>query len=87
MVPPVATEAPTTVKVKRDTHQKLKDGATRFHSINDYLDYLLELDDRQKKIEALRLAISKTTASQMDSYHAETAAWENAELADQGASL
>jgi len=88
MVPPatVAAETPTSVKVKRVTHQKLKAGATSFHSINDYLDYLLELDERQRMIEAMRTAISKTPANEMDSYRREATAWENAELADQFAS-
>jgi len=72
----------TTIKVSSATHRRLKAGARPYRSINDYLDHLLGLEERQRMIEAMRQAVSATGTQQMASWRAESDAWEAASLAD-----
>ena len=81
----VATDF-TTVKVSRATHAKLKEGAKAFHSIDAYLDYLLKMEERRQMVAAARVAISKTSPEDMESYRAESEIWERASLEDMAAS-
>ena len=72
----------TTVKVSKMTHERLKAGAGAYRSMNDYLEYLLRLDERRQMIDAMRQAIANTPTDQMASWRAESAAWEATSLAD-----
>ena len=73
---------PTTIKVSRETHQRLRAGATEFRSLDEYLRNLLEMEERQKMVENLRREIAGTPPELMESWRAESRAWENASLAD-----
>ena len=72
----------TTIKVSQETHGRLKAGARPYRSINDYIDHLLSLEERQRMVEAMRQAIAATTEEQMASWRAESQAWESISLAD-----
>ncbi|MCL2736887.1 MAG: hypothetical protein FWD75_09730 [Propionibacteriaceae bacterium] len=81
-MPVLIPEASTSIKVSQSTHRKLKAGAKDYRSINDYLDYLLRLEERQRRVESMRQAIAATPPEHRASWLAESAAWESTSLAD-----
>ncbi|MCL2803906.1 MAG: hypothetical protein FWD29_08175 [Micrococcales bacterium] len=81
----MATTTPspaTTIKVSQATHRRLKAGARPYRSINDFIDHLLRLEQRQQMVEAMRQAIGATTPELMASWRAESDVWEAASLKD-----
>jgi len=72
----------TTIKVSQEIHQRLKAGAQPYRSINDYLEHLLSLEERQRMVEAMRRAVAATTPEEMAAWRVESDAWEAASLAD-----
>ena len=72
----------TTIKVSQATHRTLKAGATSYRSIDDYINHLLRLEERQRMVEAMRQAVSATAPEQMVSWRAESDVWETTSLAD-----
>jgi hypothetical protein len=73
---------PTTVKVSQVTHRRLKAGAQTHRSINDYIEHLLTLEERQRMVEDMRQAIAATSPEQWDSWRQESASWETTSLVD-----
>ena len=77
------TNAMTTIKVTPATRDRIKGHAQRANrTINDYLDMLIDLADRELRFDALRVAIANTSAEDMASWRDETDVWETVELAD-----
>jgi hypothetical protein len=77
------TTAMTTIKVTPATRDRIKGHAQRAdRTINDYLDMLIDLADRELRFDALRAAIANTSAEDMASWRDETDVWETVELAD-----
>ena len=72
----------TTIKVTRATHRRLKAGAQPYRSINDYLEHLINLEERQRMVEEMRQAIAATSPEQIASWRSESRQWETAQLAD-----
>ena len=73
----------TTIKVTPVTRDRLKSHAKRAErTINDYLDMLIDLADRELRFDALRAAIANTSEEDMKSWREETEIWETAELTD-----
>jgi hypothetical protein len=66
----------TTVKVKERTRDRLKAGAQGFRTMDGYLNYLLDQDQRRRDTEALKRAIEATSPQDMTSWQAEAEAWE-----------
>jgi len=77
----IATPA-TTIKVSQATHRQLKAGAQPYRSIDDYINHLLRMEERQRMIDSMRQAILATTPDQLASWRAESDAWETTSLAD-----
>ncbi len=77
------TIAMTTIKVTPVTRDRLKSHAKRAErTINDYLDMLIDLADRELRFDALRAAIANTSEEDMASWREETEIWEAVELTD-----
>jgi hypothetical protein len=77
------TIAMTTIKVTPVTRDRLKSHAKRAErTINDYLDMLIDLADRELRFDALRAAIANTSERDMKSWREETDIWETVELTD-----
>lgn len=77
------TIAMTTIKVTPVTRDRLKSHAKRAErTINEYLDMLIDLADRELRFDALRTAIANTSEEDMQSWREETDVWENIELTD-----
>lgn len=77
------TIAMTTIKVTPVTRDRLKSHAKRAErTINEYLDMLIDLADRELRFDALRTAIANTSEEDMQSWREETDVWENLELTD-----
>lgn len=77
------TIAMTTIKVTPVTRDRLKSHAQRAdRTINDYLDMLIDLADRELRFDALRAAIANTSEEDMKSWREETEMWETVELTD-----
>jgi len=73
----------TTIKVTPATRDRIKGHAQRAdRTINDYLDVLIDLADRELRFDALRAAIAATSEEDMTSWREETEMWETAELTD-----
>ncbi|MBK5238936.1 MAG: hypothetical protein JJE28_07500 [Actinomycetales bacterium] len=73
----------TTIKVTPVTRDRLKSHAKRAErTINEYLDMLIDLADRELRFDALRTAIANTSEADMQSWREETDVWENLELTD-----
>ena len=73
----------TTIKVTPATRDRIKGHAQRAdRTINDYLDMLIDLADRELRFDALRAAIANTSAEDMASWRDETDVWETLELTD-----
>lgn len=79
------TTAMTTIKVTPVTRDRLKSHAQRAkRTINEYLDMLIDLADRELRFDALRAAIANTSEADMQSWREETEMWETVELTDAG---
>ena len=77
------TTTMTTIKVTPATRDRIKGHAQRAdRTINDYLDMLIDLADRELRFDALRAAIANTSAEDMASWRDETDVWETLELTD-----
>ncbi len=77
------TNAMTTIKVTPATRDRIKVHAQRAErTINDYLDMLIDLADRELRFDALRTAIANTSEEDMTSWREETEIWETVELTD-----
>lgn len=73
----------TTIKLSRETRDRLKARAgSEGLSLGDYLEQLVANAEREARWAALREAIRSTPPELMESYRAETAQWERAELTD-----
>ena len=67
----------TSIKVSPETRDLLKKQAARAHlTLGGYLDQLARQAARRERFEQLRLAIASTDETQLASYYAETAEWE-----------
>lgn len=75
-------DSQTTIKVPRAIHRQLKTGAGGYRSIADYIEHLLALEERQRMIEAMRVAMAASTDEQLESWREESQAWEAASLTD-----
>jgi len=76
------SDGPTTIKVSQSTHRRLKVGSKQYRSIDNYLNHLLEVEERQSMIESMRRAMAATPPDQMASWRAESDAWETVSLLD-----
>ena len=73
----------TTIKVSRELRDRLKVEAEREgKTLGGYIERLAELDAREKRWEALRVAMANTSPEDWASYRAETEEWERADLTD-----
>ncbi len=67
----------TTIKVSSDVRDRLKHQASQAHrTLGEHLAHLADLGDRQDRFTALREAMAATPADAIDSYRAETEAWD-----------
>jgi hypothetical protein len=72
----------TTIKVSMTTRDRLKAHAEAAHqSLGAYLDGLADLADRRARMEAMRLAMTTATDSELASYRAETGEWDSVDAA------
>lgn len=70
----------TTIKVRRDIRDRLKEQATAKHrTLGEHLDYLVSLADKQQRFERLKAEIIATSPEDLASYHEETEWWESAQ--------
>ena len=51
--------------------------------MGDYVSYLVDLDDRQRRFTRLAQEVAATSPEDWDSWTSETTAWEQTELSDQ----
>jgi len=66
----------TTIKVSTELRDRLKAQAAAEHlTLGEHLERLAELDDRRRRLEALKFAIRDTPPELLQSYRDETAAW------------
>ena len=67
----------TTIKVSTEVRDRLKGQAMAAHrTMGEHLEHLADLDDRRARFAALGEAIAAMAPELIDSYHAETEAWE-----------
>jgi hypothetical protein len=73
----------TTIKVSDELRDRLKAQAARDGlTLGAHLARLAEADDRRHRLLALKTAVAETSTKGMESYAAESAAWERTELTD-----
>ena len=71
----------TTIKVETGVRDRLRANAKNADlTMNEYLERVLEIEDRRAKVAAVRAAMAATPKALMDRYHAESEAWVNADL-------
>ena len=74
----------TTIKVSDELRDRLKAQAARDGlTLGAHLAYLADAEDRRRRLEALKSAISASTGSDIESHAGETARWERTELTDE----
>lgn len=73
--------APTTIKVSTETRDRVKAHAARSErTIEQYINMLIDLADREQRWDALRAARANMTPSDWVSYNNEVSAWDRADL-------
>lgn len=73
----------TTIKVSGELRDRLKAQAARDGlTLGAHLARLAEADERRHRLLALQTAIAETSTAGMETYTAESAAWERTELTD-----
>ncbi|MEV8250041.1 hypothetical protein AB0O87_03825 [Microbacterium sp. NPDC076768] len=73
----------TTIKVSDSLRDRLKEQASRDGlTLGAHLARLADAEDRRHRLESLKTAIAKTSTADAESYAAEVAVWERAELTD-----
>ncbi len=73
----------TTIKVSDELRDRLKAQAARDGlTLGAHLAYLADAEDRRRRLETLRSAISAAAGSDVESHASETAQWERTELTD-----
>lgn len=73
----------TTIKVSDDLRDRLKEQAARDGvTLGAHLSRLADLDDRDHRLSAFRVAVASTPEQELSNYRVETEAWETAELLD-----
>lgn len=73
----------TTIKVSDELRDRLKEQAGRDGiTLGAHLARLADAEDRRVRLASLRKAIANTSPEDLDSYAAETAAWERSERSD-----
>lgn len=71
----------TTIKVSRETRDRLKAQAAAAHvTLGEHLARLADAGDRALRFEQLRAAIAAESAADRSSYEAERDAWLDADL-------
>ncbi|MEE3126917.1 MAG: antitoxin [Actinomycetota bacterium] len=71
----------TTIKVSRETRDRLKAQAARSDiTLGEHLARLADRADRDLRFQALRESIARTSEADMRSYEAETREWLDADL-------
>jgi len=73
----------TTIKVSAGVRDRLRAQAVGYRTMDEYLDHLLSMEDRRRKVASLRAAIAATSAEGMASWRAESKAWESASVGDE----
>lgn len=70
----------TTIKVSTEVRDQLKRQAAAQHrTLGAHLAHLAELGERESRMHGLRAAIAATSASDLESYRAETREWDRIE--------
>lgn len=73
----------TTIKVSDELRDRLKAQAARDSlTLGAHLARLADADDRRHRLLALQMAVAETSTEGMESYAAESLAWERSELTD-----
>lgn len=73
----------TTIKVSRETRDRLRDQARRAHlTLGEHLMRLADGADREERFRELRRAMAATAVDQHESYVREAESWEATELTD-----
>jgi hypothetical protein len=73
----LAQSAPTTIKVSSATRDRIKEHAQRSdRTIDQYLNLLIDLAERELRWDALREARARMTTTDWASYNAETSVWD-----------
>jgi hypothetical protein len=71
----------TTIKVTDELRDRLKAQAGRDGlTLGAHLERLADAEDRRRRLESLKAAVARTSDADAESYAAETAEWERAEL-------
>ena len=71
----------TTIKVSDDLRDRLKDQAARDGlTLGAHLERLADAEDRRRRLESVKEAIARTSASGLEEYAAEVAEWESTDL-------
>lgn len=73
----------TTIKVSDELRDRLKDQAARDGlTLGAHLARLADAEERRRRLEQLKTVIAQTAPAAAESFAAESAAWESAELTD-----
>ena len=71
----------TTIKVSRETRDRLKAQAARHNrTLGEHLTRLADAGDRELRFQAVREAMARTSDADMRSYEDETREWLDADL-------
>ncbi|MDR1767056.1 MAG: hypothetical protein LBR32_01245 [Propionibacteriaceae bacterium] len=72
----------TTIKVSTRVRDRIKAQAGAFRSMDEYLDQLMDAEERRQMVAALRRAVQQTSDDELRAWQDESDAWEQASLRD-----